>query len=426
MVIQPGGETIAPGANWAGNYTYRARRLLRPESLGELQELVASSERIRVIGSRHSFNDLADTTGDLVDISRLLAEVSIDPDTRTARVSGGMSYGAVSAELERQGWALHNLASLPHISVAGAIATATHGSGIRIGNLATAVRALDIISRDGTLRHLSSSDPNFEGSVVSLGALGVVVRVWLAIERSYSVRQRAWDDIPFETILDNLSTVFAAGYSVSLFTDWAGTHIQQLWVKSVATEPPLPDELFGGTAVTAHRHPVRGMSAENCTLQRGESGRWLDRLPHFRMEFTPSSGNEIQSEYIVPMENAPGAIHALRRMGTDIAAVVQVSEIRAVAADQLWLSSSYGADALAFHFTWHPEPDRVAALVPRLEAALMPFQARPHWGKVHEVSSSRLRELYPRYDDFVGLVRRTDPTGKFRNEAIGRLFPELL
>lgn len=383
------------------------------------------SDQIRAVGTRHSFNDLADTDGDLVDVSGLPAEVVIDPEARTACIAGGMSYGAVSVALEREGWALHNLASLPHISVAGAIATATHGSGLRNGNLATAVRAIEFVAHDGSLRLVRTGDPDFDGSVVSMGAIGIVTRVWLEIEPSYEIRQQVWDDVPFEAAIADLSSVFATGYSVSLFTDWAGSHLQQLWVKSRTTDANLPDQLFGGSAVAVDRHPVRAMSAENCTRQRGEVGRWLDRLSHFRMEFTPSSGNELQSEYIVPATTAVDAIRALRELGDRIAAVVQISEIRTVAADKLWMSSSYGADSVAFHFTWDPDAERVSTLLPLIEAALSPFSARPHWGKVHGVSSERLRALYPRHAHFVDLVRRADPAGKFRNHAIRRWFPEL-
>lgn len=414
----------APGANWAGNLRYGAARLWRPRTVEQIQEIVASAARIRAIGSRHSFNDLADTTGDLVDVSGVPAEIELDEQASTATVAAGATYAVVAAALDDAGWALHNLASLPHISVAGAVATATHGSGLGNGNLATAVRSLELVGPDGELHRLRAGDAGFDGSVVALGALGVVTRIELAIEPSYLVEQRVWDDVPFAAVLSDVPAVFAAGYSVSMFTDWTGQALQQVWVKSRqgGTAATSMREL-GGVAVTVDRHPVRAMSADNCTPQRGRLGPWLERLPHFRPGFVPSSGDELQSEYLVPLGDAAEAIEALRRLGGEIAPLLQVSELRVVRGDRLWLSPSYGVDALAIHFTWHPEPEAVLAATARIERALSRLDARPHWGKLHTVSASRLRELYPRRDDFVGLVRNADPDAKFGNAALARWFP---
>lgn len=411
----------APGANWAGNLHYSAARLLRPGSVPELQELVGTGARIRALGTRHSFNDLADTQGDLVDVRGLPAEVEIDEDARRAVVAAGMSYAEVAVVLDGAGWALHNLASLPHISIAGAMATATHGSGSRHGNLATAVRGIELVGADGELRRLDDRDATFDGSVVGLGALGVLTRVELAIEASYQVEQRVWDGVTFDAVLEDVPAAFDGGYSVSLFTDWAGAEFQQAWVKSRAGGPA--EGFLGGVAVGEDRHPIRGLPAGAATTQGGRPGPWYERLPHFRPDVTPSAGRELQSEYLVPLHHAAAAIEVLRELGAQIAPIVLVSELRTVRADRLWLSMSYGEDALAVHFTWRPEPAAVLALTARIEAALAPFGARPHWGKIHTVGADRLRELYPRYDDFAALVRVADPAGKFGNAALARWFP---
>lgn len=415
----------APGANWAGTLSYGARRLLHPHTVDELRDLVVGTDRVRALGSRHSFSDIADTTGDLVDLRALPATVEIDPDARVACVTAGMTYGAVSVLLERDGWALGNLASLPHISVAGAVATGTHGSGVSNPSLAAGVRELEWIGAGGDIRRLARGDAGFAGSVVSLGALGIVTRLWLDIEPSFEVRQRVWDDVAFDAVIDDLDAVLSCAYSVSVFTDWAGDRVQQLWVKQRAEEPDLPERLFGGTQVTGDRHPIPGLPGDAATPQGGVAGPWLDRLPHFRMEFAPSAGDEIQSEYLVPSAHGADAIRALRALGERMSALVQVSEIRSVAADDLWLSPSSGAQAIAFHFTWKRDVDGVAAITPELEGALAPFAARPHWGKVHSVPADVLRRRYPRYDDFVQLVRASDPNGKFSNDALCRWFPEL-
>lgn len=410
------------GANWAGNLRYSAARLLRPSSVPELQDLVGAGAHIRALGTRHSFNDLADTQGDLVDVRGLPAEVEIDEDARRAVVAAGMSYAEVAAVLDGAGWALPNLASLPHISIAGAIATATHGSGSRHGNLATVVRGIEVVGADGELRRLDDGDATFDGSVVALGGLGVLTRVELAIEASYQVEQRVWDGITFDAVLEDVPAAFDAGYSVSLFTDWTGAEFQQAWVKSRAGGGPA-EAFLGGVAVREDRHPIRGLPPGAATTQGGRPGSWHERLPHFRPDLTPSAGQELQSEYLLPLHHAAAAIEVLRELDAQIAPIVLVSELRTVRADRLWLSMSYGEDALAVHFTWRPELDAVLALTARIEVALAPFGARPHWGKIHTVGADRLRELYPRYDDFAALVRVADPAGKFGNAALARWFP---
>ncbi len=402
--------------NWAGNLTYTGR-VVTPASVAEVQEIVAGAERVRALGSRHSFNDIADTGGVLVSLEALAPDVVLDGGTVT--VSAGTRYGVLAEELREHGLALANLASLPHISVGGAIATGTHGSGDRHGSLSTAVAALELAGPDGTLRLLRRGDAEFAGSVVALGALGVVTRVTLDVRPEFDVRQDVYPRVPWAPVLADLGAVLASAYSVSLFTDWTGPEIGQVWLKSAGTAPPA--ELFGVRPATAQVHMIDGESAAAVTAQLGVPGPWLDRLPHFRLGHKPSAGEELQTEYLVPREQAVAAIGRLRDMSARIAPLLQVSEIRSVAGDDLWLSGAYGRDTVALHFTWRLDPAGVGALLPELEARLRPLGARPHWGKCFAATAPELAPLYPQWTDFAELRRSRDPHGKFANDFTARV-----
>ena len=401
--------------NWAGNHRYPARRLHRPSTLQQVQELVAGARRVHVLGSRHSFNEIADAE-ELVTLDGLPADVAVDHAAGTVTFGAGLRYGELAEALRPEGLALHNLASLPHISVAGAIATATHGSGDANGNLATAVAGLELVTSSGELLTASRDDPDFDGLVVGLGALGAVTRVTLDVEPAYQVRQRVFEGLRWEALLDHFDEITAMGYSVSAFTRW-GRAVDQVWVKSrVAGGPERPRrDLFGAPAATVERHPILGLDPVNCTPQLGVPGLWYERLPHFRMGFRPSAGEELQSEYLLPRGHAAAAIEALRGLAGVVGPVLQVSEVRTVAADRLWMSPQYGRDSVAFHFTWTPEQAAVERALADVERALAPFGARPHWGKLFLGDAAAVAPLYPRLADFARLVGRLDPRGAFRN-----------
>jgi xylitol oxidase len=402
--------------NWAGNHAYRARRLHRPASLEQVQEIVAGAARVRVLGSRHSFSDIADSE-ELVALDGLPADVVDDRAAGTVAVGAGVRYGELAMALDTEGLALHNLASLPHISVAGAVATATHGSGEANGNLATAVAGLEIVTSGGEVVTASRGDADFDGLVVGLGAAGAVTRVTLDVEPAYEVRQRVFEGLSWPALFEHFDEIMALGYSVSVFTRWGET-VDQVWVKSRVADAPeqVRDELFGAVAATVNRHPILGLDAVNCTPQLGVRGPWFDRLPHFRMGFTPSNGEEIQSEYHVPRRHAVAAIEAMRGVAGSIRPILMVCEFRAIAADRLWMSPQYGQDTMAIHFTWAREPAAVRRALVDVEAALAPFEPRPHWGKVFLADAATIAARYERLPDFVGLIERLDPRGAFRND----------
>jgi xylitol oxidase len=402
-------------ANWAGNYTYRANRLHRPSRLKQVQEIVVNASRVRVLGSRHSFSGIADSS-ELLSLDGLPADVVVDHAAGTVSFSAGLRYGELAEALQAEGVALANLASLPHISVAGAVATATHGSGDANGNLATAVAGLEIVTSSGELLTASRGDADFDGLVVGLGALGAVTRITLDVEPAYEVRQRVFEGLAWSALLEHFDEITSAGYSVSVFTRWSEA-IDQVWVKGRVTDAPerARGDLFGAIAATVERHPILGLDPVNCSPQLGVPGLWSDRLPHFRMGFTPSSGQELQSEYLVPRRHAAAAIQALRGLAEVVRPVLQVSELRTVAADRLWMSPQYRQDTIAIHFTWKPEPDAVQRALVEVEAALQPMEARPHWGKLVLAGAEAIAPLYQRLPDFTVLVDRLDPRGAFGN-----------
>jgi len=411
---------VAQLANWAGNHVYRAAEVHRPATLAQVREIVARAPRVHALGTRHSFSDVADAT-ELVALDALPAEVDVDRQGQTVTCSAWLKYGELAEALAGHGVALHNLASLPHISIAGAIATATHGSGDANGNLATAVRAVELVTSDGDVLTVARGEPDFDGIVVGLGALGVVTRVTLEVEPAYEVRQRVFEGLSWDALHEHFDELAAGGYSVSVFTRWGRT-VDQVWIKSRVTDAPEQEreELFGAVAATVDRHPILGLDAVNCTPQLGVPGPWSDRLPHFRMGFTPSNGEEIQSEFHVARDRAEGAIRAVRALGETLRPVLQVSEIRTIAADELWMSPQYRRPSVALHFTWTREPEAVARVLVDLEAALAPFAARPHWGKAFRATAAGIAPLYERLADFARLAQRLDPRGAFRNDWLER------
>lgn len=403
--------------NWAGNLEYSSTEVHSPTSLAQLQELVAASTRIKALGSRHSFNKVADTDGTHILLDELPREITLDEAKSTVKVSGGTSYGALCRAVEERGYAIHNLASLPHISVAGAIQTGTHGSGVNNPSLAAAVVSVDLVRASGEPVTLTQNDDEFLASVVGIGALGIVTGLELAVRPSYQMRQRVLTRLPWDRALSDFEAIASSAYSVSFFTDYTGDAIPQVWLKALDSEPALPD-LFGATAASTALHPLPDMSAENCTEQLDIAGKWLDRLPHFRHEFTPSNGEELQSEFLLPLRHAPAALQAVRGLADKLAPLLFVSEVRTVAADEFWLSPFYQQQSVALHFTWKPLQAQVEAVLPELESVLKPFGARPHWGKLFTPELYDFAALYPRFGDFRALVQAGDPTGKFRNSLL--------
>jgi xylitol oxidase len=417
----------APRTNWAGNLTFHTDTLYQPKTTEEVQHIVKSCDKLRALGRGHSFNAIADSTHAQISLKQL-DSIDIDAKARTATVGAGVTYGKLAPILDAQGFAVPNLASLPHVSVIGACATATHGSGSNNGNLATIVSALEIVTADGTLHTLSrAKDPSdkndrFLGQVVNLGGLGVVTKTTLDLQPTFQVAQVVYENLSFSQLEHHLDEIFLSGYSVSLFTVWQNHQATQVWVKRRlepgATSVKFEPEFFGAKQAKQKLHPVAGHSAESCTEQLGVPGPWYERLPHFKLNFVPSSGAEIQTEYFVPREHAYEAILAVEQLRDRITPHLYITELRTIAADNLWLSMAYQRPSLAIHFTWKPEWDAVQAILPLIEEKLAPFSPRPHWAKVFTLPHAKIQHQYPKMADYQALLKQHDPQGKFRNQFL--------
>ncbi len=411
------------GTNWSGNVHFSADRVYEPRTIEELAALVTGARTVRALGSRHSFNTIADSPDVLVSLAALGGSIDVDTAAMAATVPAGIRFGELAGQLNAAGVALHNTGSLPHISVVGACATGTHGSGIGNGNLATAVRALELVAADGSVRTLrrDHDGDTFRAAALGLGCLGLITRITLDVQPAYRVRQDVYDDLSFDAFAEHAEALLAAGYSVSLFTLWRDSRFHQVWVKqrlADGRDDSAPRELFGARAADGPRHPVLGGDPAACTQQGGVPGQWSDRLYHFRLDFTPSHGEEIQSEYLLPREHAVAGIRALDSVSDRFADLVLTSEVRTIAADDLLASPAFEQDSVAFHFTWRDDPAAVAAACTLIEATLDELGPRPHWGKAFTTPPARLGQLYPGLGRFRAQAERLDPGGVFRNDFV--------
>jgi xylitol oxidase len=409
--------------NWSGNLEYGTERMYSANSLEEVRAFVAKQGKLKVLGTRHCFNTIANSTDQFLSVRPMTKIATLDDKARAVTVEGGMSYGQLCPDLDSKGFALHNLASLPHISIAGACSTATHGSGDKNGNLATAVSALELVTASGDVVRLSRRDDGetFRGAVVGLGALGVITKVTLDVQPTFQVRQFVYENLPMSQWSENFEAIESSAYSVSLFTDWKQQRFNEVWLKNRVEEGKAmyaPEEFYGAKRATRNLHPIAELSAENCTEQMGVPGPWYERLPHFKMGFTPSAGKELQSEYFVPRPNAVEAVMAVEQLHEKISPHLLISEIRTIAADDLWMSPCYKQPCVTIHFTWKQDWPAVQKLLPVIERNLAPFGARPHWGKLFTIPPAQLHPNYEKLPKFVALCKKFDPQGKFRNEFL--------
>jgi alditol oxidase len=414
-----------PLKNWAENLTYSTAKLYSADTVDKAQAFIKQHTRLKALGTRHCFNTIADSKDTFLAMLPMNNVIALDETKMTVTVGGGIKYGELAPYLQSKGYALHNLASLPHISVAGACTTATHGSGVKNGNLSTQVQAIEFIKANGEIVKLSKGKDgdHFLGAVVGLGALGIITQLTLAIQPAYMAEQQVFQNLPLAQLRDHFEEIALSGYSVSLFTDWQTEYINEVWVKNKVTDAKAPELIpvfFGAKAATQNLHPIVELSAENCTEQMGLPGPWYERLPHFRMGFTPSSGKELQAEFFIPKEHAVEAILAIQKMGKKIGPYLFISEIRTIEADDFWMSPCYHQPSIAIHFTFKQHIPEVMALLPLIEKTLAPFNAKPHWGKIFTMAPARLKALYSKMDDFKKLAKEFDPSGKFRNDFLNK------
>jgi xylitol oxidase len=416
---QTGGGNVERRTNWAGNYTYSAKHLDAPGDVAQVREAIAAHPLAKALGARHSFNGIADSEEEQISLKQF-QQMELDEKSRTVTVGAGVTYGQLAPYLDGRGFAVHNMASLPHISVVGACATGTHGSGNKNGNLSTAVRAMEMVTAEGEVVTLSREKlgEKFSGVVVGLGALGVITKITLEVEPAFQMTQVVYEDLSFSQLEKHLDEIFGSGYSVSLFTDWQKGRATQVWIKQKAgpsVGSVVASDFFGATPAKRKMHPIADHSAESCTEQMGAVGPWYERLPHFKMNFTPSSGAELQTEYFVPRAKAYEAIRAVEQLRDEITPHLFITEFRTIAADELWMSPAYRRDSMAIHFTWKPEWPEVKKVLPQIEEKLGPFGVRPHWAKLFTLNPAAVQGQYARLAEYRALLRQYDPKRRFRN-----------
>jgi xylitol oxidase len=420
---QTGAGDVEQRTNWAGNYTYRAKHLDVATDVEQVQRAIAGHAETKALGARHSFNGIADSREEQISLKQF-DQMEIDAKNRTLTVGAGVTYGQLAPYLDSRGFAVHNLASLPHISVVGACATGTHGSGNRNGNLSTAVRSIEMLTADGEQVTLSRKNigDKFSGVVIGLGALGVITKITLEIEPAFQMTQVVYEDLSFSQLEHHLDDIFASGYSVSLFTGWQKHRATQVWIKQKVVNgsvgASVASDFYGARPATRKMHPIADHSAESCTEQMGIVGPWYERLPHFKMNFTPSSGAELQTEYFVPRAQGHEAISAVEQLRDQITPHLFITEFRTIAADELWMSPAYKRDSMAIHFTWKPEWPEVKRVLPQIEEKLAPFGVRPHWAKLFTISPAAVQEQYAQLGEYRALLRHYDPKRRFRNEFL--------
>ena len=406
--------------NWSKNIDFLEDGYFQPESLGELQEMITGQRKIRARGTAHSFNSIAVASSIGLNLSKMPKTIEVEPKLQTVRVAAGLTYGEVAPILHEKGWALSNLASLPHISIAGSISTATHGSGLTNQNLANQVVSIGIVTSEGELKRIDHNEASFNGLVVGLGLGAIVYQYELKIEPTYQIRQVVYPEIPINTLQENFNELMGSAYSVSYFTDWGNNQTGNLWCK-YRDEEQIPDNVGGSLRANSKLHPIPSVDPHACTEQNGVKGYWHDRLPHFQLDFTPSVGEEIQSEFFVDIEDASAAIEAVRQLSSEITPLLWITELRTIAADELWLSTAYQRNSLGIHFTWK-KTDLIFPVIAKIELALKPFLYRPHWGKVFTADPTYLTSVYPRMADFKSLIGNLDSNEKFQNSFTNSIF----
>ena len=406
--------------NWSKNVDFNDRDFLQPESLAELQEMVRLNQKIRARGTAHSFNEIANTSSYAINLAKMPRVIEVNSEKSSVRVAAGLTYGELAPVLHSQGWALNNLASLPHISIAGSISTGTHGSGIKNQNLANQVLSLDIVTSEGELRHIDRTSPAFSTLVIGLGLGGIVYQYELKVEPTFEIRQVIYPQIPFDILQRNFDQIMGTAYSVSYFTDWSSDQVGNLWCKFRDHEV-IPESVGGISKAESKYHPIPSVDPTACTDQFGESGDWHQRLPHFKLEFTPSVGEEIQTEFFIDRKDAAAALEVLMQLSDVITPLLWITELRTIAADEIWLSGAYQRDTVAIHFTWK-KVDAIYSVIQKVEDALRPFNYRPHWGKVFTADAKYLSSVYPRMGEFKALILALDPSKKFENSFTRRIF----
>jgi FAD-linked oxidoreductase len=452
----------APGPgqwrNWAGTATATPARWAQPRSEAEIcaavKEAAAAGLPVRALGSGHSFTAAAATSGLALDLSLWTGVTAADTRTGLVTVRSGTTLRALNAALAEFGLALANLGDIDAQTIAGALATGTHGTGARLGGLATQIEALDLVLADGSLVSCSASArPDlFAATRVGLGALGVVTAVTLRCVPSFTL---AADErpMPVEQVIEEFGALAAANDHFEFY--WfpygrqalvkrnnrvpsggpaavpAGRAAGRAAVPAGRAAAPMPgwrrfwefevmENAAFGTLCRLGRAAPRLVPALNRLSSAALSARSYTDAS-YRVFVTPRRVHFVESEYAVPRESLPGVLAELRRAVPRLADPVMFPvEVRVAAADDIWLSTAYGRDSayIAVH-QYAGLPYR--AYFDLFESVVAPVAGRPHWGKLHSLDAGRLGPLYPRFEDFRRVRAEVDPEARFGNAYLARV-----
>ncbi len=408
-------SSLPPGSrwtNWVGNQSFTSGHAAAPRAESEVAELVRRAAGqglgVRVSAARHSFTPIVETDGLLLDLSALSGVVSADAGRRRAVALAGTPIHGFYEPLWQQGLALINQGDIDTQQIAGAIATATHGSGPRFTSLSGVLRGVTLVTASGELRTIAEDEPELLAAAqVAVGMLGVMTRVELEVTAAYRLREQV-DLWSFDEVLERWDELVAEHRHFGLF-----------W---------LPTEASGALYnLDGHGRPM----ADRCYVKiydeaapdepdDGTPGRRVDRC--YRIYPMVYDANFHELEYFVPLERGPEAMRAMRElMLASLPLSVFPLEIRTVGADNAYLSPNHGRASAVISVSGQPGTDYWPYLR-AVDALLTQFDARVHWGKLHFLTPERLHALYPRAQDFIAIRRELDPQGMFLNAHLRALF----
>lgn len=432
--------TPAVWSNWAGNQRSTAALVVRPRTVDEVADAIRAAadagRKVRAAGSGHSFTGAALTDGHRIDLTDLDTGVHVDTARRLVTVPAGMTLHALNDLLATHGLALPNLGDIDRQALAGAIATGTHGTGTRLHGIASAVTGLTLVLADGTVLECSAQRHTdvFEAARVGLGALGVVTEVELQCVPAFRLHAVERPE-PLLPLLERVQEEADAHDHFELYwfphTDRTMTKRNNRVEEGAAVPGPLPawrawvdDELMAnGLFEQVNRVAARWPATVPTMAQvtgRAQTAREFTDVS-WRVFCSRRAVRFVESEYAVPRAAVRDVVLALKDwVDRHDEALPFPVEVRLLAADDVWLSTSHGRDTayVAVHQYHRMQYARYFAA---FEAIVAEHAGRPHWGKLHTLDAERLRPLYPRFDDFLAVRRKLDPTGLFGNAYLERV-----